>query len=161
MSNLGESKDKIHSNYKLLNNIINNEVDEKKQTEEPIQNKELIKSITENQGAKSNNFIQEEDKMDKSSLKNNPSFNKISVLNQKNNITNPKAEILSKNKIEIEKNLLNDNKEENFNADENINDLSKKIVLIKKEYKGTKSKAIVYMPIADYKIEPIINDSKL
>ena len=29
MSNLGESKDKIHSNYKLLNNIINNEVDEK------------------------------------------------------------------------------------------------------------------------------------
>ena len=83
MSNLGESKDKIHSNYKLLNNIINNEVDEKKQTEEPIQNKELIKSITENQGAKSNNFIQEEDKMDKSSLKNNPSFNKISVLNQK------------------------------------------------------------------------------
>ena len=160
MSNLGESKDKIHSNYKLLNNIINNEVDEKKQTEEPIQNKELIKSITENQGAKSNNFIQEEDKMDKSSLKNNPSFNKISVLNQKNNITNPKAEILSKNKIEIEKNLLNDNKEENFNADENINDLSKKIVLIKKEYKGTKSKAIVYIPIADYKIEPIINDSK-
>ena len=72
-------------------------------------------------------------------------------MNQKNNITNPKAEILSKNKIEIEK---------NFNEDENINELSKKIVLIKKEYKGTKSKAIVYIPIADYKIEPIINDSK-
>ena len=49
--------------------------------------------------------------MYKSSLKNNPSFNKISVLNQKNNIINPKTEILSKSKNEIVKELLNDNKE--------------------------------------------------
>ena len=82
MSNLEENINKEHSNYNKLYNLIDEEINEKKQ-EDIIEVKDFNKSMNQAKLARSNNFIQEEDKYDKKAIQKDKA-SRVS-LNSKNN----------------------------------------------------------------------------
>ena len=161
MSNLEDNINKEHSNYNKLYNLIDEEINEKKQ-EDIIEVKDFNKSMNQAKLARSNNFIQEEDKYDKKAIQKDKA-SRVS-LNSKNNtyVKIKKTEIQPQNKNGMINQLIVDNpkEEEQKNADENIEEIPKKVISGKREYRGTKDEKIVCIPFSEYKIEPIINDSK-
>ena len=158
MTNMEENKPNAHLSYKKLYNLIENEVNENKE-EDLVDNKDMNKSMTHFSKIKNNNFIKDIHKIEKLS-NHNPDIH-FSGLNSKySQPKKPNTELYPKNKNEITKKSLIDNEIEKNKEDENINNSSKKVILMKKEYKGIKCEKLNFTPISDYKIEPIINDSK-
>ena len=161
MSKIDENINKEHSNYNKLYNLIDNEINEKKQ-EDIIEVRDINKSMTQAKLARSNNFIQEEDKYDKKAIQKDKT-SKVS-LNSKHNtyVKIKKTEIEPQSKNGMINQLIVDNEkeEEQKNADEIVEEIPKKVLSGKREYRGTKIGKIICNPFSGYKIEPILNDSK-
>ena len=154
MSKIDENINKEHSNYNKLYNLIDNEINEKKQ-EDIIEVRDINKSMTQAKLARSNNFIQEEDKYDKKNIQKDKT-SKVS-LNSKHNtyVKIKKTEIEPKSKNGMINQLIVDNEkeEEQKNADEIVEEITKKVLSGKREYRGTKIGKIICNPFSGYKIE--------
>ena len=158
MSNIEESKQNDISQNKLQNLI---EEDINLKNEEDLKSKILLnKSTFLFKPIKNNNFFQIEEK-DRLS-KNDKELNTIkrSQNNQFFSLKQPKTEVLPKNKLEMIKKGLIDFEQNDNQINENIIEPPKKIQIKKKEYQGIEKTKLVLLPISNYKIEQIIQDSK-
>ena len=157
MSTIGDKEQKTHSSYNKLNSMIKADINPK--NNEDI--KHLInKSMRSINHIRNNNFFQLNSQEEKSKNDNNKTNVKSKIYNKIVSLKTPKTELQPNNRREMDKKLIIDNNEEQKTNDENIYNISNRVLVKQKEYKGTKNENIIFYPLSDYKIEPIINDSK-
>ena len=150
MSKIEDNNQTDHSGYKKMYDLINDEINQK--NKDDLKDIDITKSMNQINLAKSNNYIQikHEDQNSKN--------------NERIHITKLKIQNISSSELRKTQNQPNyKNKiieEEEKNNDEIPINNSTRILNKKKEYKGTKENEIIYNPISDYKIQPIIADSK-
>ena len=150
MSKIEDNNQTDHSGYKKMYDLINDEINQK--NKDDLKDIDITKSMNQINLAKSNIYIQI--KHEDQNSKNNESIH----------ITKLKIQNISSSELRKTQNQPNyKNKlieEEEKNNDEIPINNSTRILNKKKEYKGTKENEIIYNPISDYKIQPIIADSK-
>ena len=153
MSKIEDNNQKEHSGYKKMYDLINDEINQK--NKDDLKDIDITKSMNQINLAKSNNFIQIKQEDQNSKNDENIHITKLKIQNiSSSELRKTQNQPNYKNKI-IE--------EEDKNNDEIPINNSTRILNKKKEYKeykGTKENEIIYNPISDYKIQPIIADSK-
>ena len=146
-----------HSSYNKLYALINEDINKKSNEDIKVINNKSMRQINP---IKSNNFIQLEDKDKHSKNIDDKNIVQLRPYNKISSLKMPKTELLPNNRRDMIKKFLIDNNEEQKNNDENIISSTNKVLVKPKEYKGTKSEDKIFYPLTNYKIEPIINDSK-